>query len=344
MQYKPEVNLDELDFYLNVQSKIVDYNQNWPAYNQSQTHEFSMFQDILIEILDTLVVNHKLIRQGRPFNDLREMIFCSVMRAYYGKSSRRCVSFLDHAVTKGYINKKPHFNTILNYYKEEAMTAILKYLIEKSASPLKNLEMDFTIDSSGFSTSMFGRWLNVRIQSNGVKRIFKKAHVTSGVISNVITAIEITPGYYADSPQFKDLVEITAKTFKIREISADKAYSSRKNLQTIAQLGGIPFIPFRENASGRPRGNMVWRQMKRLYDEHREYFMMKYHKRSNAETVFSMIKRKFGNHLYSKSDVGQVNEILCKALAHNICVLIQEYHENCVKLDFHYCAKLGVVR
>ena len=84
--------------------------------------------------------------------------------------------------------------------------------------------------------------------------------------------------------------------------------------------------------------------MKRFFDDHQEYFMMKYHKRSNAETVFSMIKRKFGNHLYSKSSVGQTNEILCKALAHNICVLIQEYFENCVKIDFNYCAKVEVIR
>jgi transposase len=84
--------------------------------------------------------------------------------------------------------------------------------------------------------------------------------------------------------------------------------------------------------------------MKKFYDENREYFLMHYHKRSNAESVFSMIKRKFGTYLYSRSDVGQINEILCKALAHNICVLIQEYFENCVKLDFSYCAKMEVTR
>jgi transposase len=266
------------------------------------------------------------------------------MRAYFGKSSRKSVSFLDYAVNKGYISKKPHFNTVLNYYKEVAMTDILKCLIERSASPLKELELDFAVDASGFTTSMFGRWLDVRTQAINIKRIWKKAHVTSGVISNIITAIEITPGYFADSPQFKKLVKITSKTFKIREISADKAYSSRKNLQTVAELGGIPYIDFKENATTSPRGNLIWNTMKRFYDEHREYFLMKYHKRSNAETVFSMIKRKFGNHLYSKSDVGQTNEILCKALAHNICVLIQEYFENAVKLNFSYCAKVEVIR
>lgn len=339
-----DINYDELDYYLGHEAIVHNYKQKWPAYNQTQTSEFSMFQDILIELLDSLIISKSINRPGRPFNDLKEMIFCCVMRTYYGKSSRRCVSFLDYAITKGYISKKPHFNTILNYYKEEAMIDILKFLVEKSASPLKQLEMDFAVDASGFSTSLFGRWLDVRTETDNVKRIYKKAHVTSGVISNIITAIEVTPGYYADSPQFKKLVKITAETFKIREISADKAYSSRKNLQTVAELGGIPYIMFKDNAKTNPRGNLVWNTMKRFFDENKEYFLMKYHKRSNAETVFSMIKRKFGNHLYSKSDIGQTNEILCKALAHNICVLIQEYFENAVKLRFSYCAKMEIKR
>ena len=84
---------------------------------------------------------------------------------------------------------------------------------------------------------IFGRWLDIRTQAPGMKRIWKKAHVTSGVKTNIITAINITPGYWADAPQFKELIQITSKTFKIREISADKAYSSRQNLQVVASLG-----------------------------------------------------------------------------------------------------------
>jgi hypothetical protein len=55
--------------------------------------------------------------------------------------------------------------------------------------------------------------------------------------------------------------------------------------------------------------------------------MQHYHKRSNIETAFSMIKGKFGSALRSKSDTGQINEALCKVLAHNICVLVQAIHE-----------------
>ncbi len=58
----------------------------------------------------------------------------------------------------------------------------------------------------------------------------------------------------------------------------------------------------------------------------REAYMEHYHKRSNIETAYSMIKGKFGSALRSKSDTGQINEALCKILAHNICVLIQAMH------------------
>ena len=48
-----------------------------------------------------------------------------------------------------------------------------------------------------------------------------------------------------------------------------------------------------------------------------------YHKRSNVETVFSMIKAKFGGSVRAKTPTAQVNEVLC----HNICVLIQSIYE-----------------
>ena len=52
-----------------------------------------------------------------------------------------------------------------------------------------------------------------------------------------------------------------------------------------------------------------------------------YHKRSNVESTFSMIKRKFGDSLRSKTDVAMVNEALAKVLCHNIVVLIHEMYE-----------------
>ena len=47
-----------------------------------------------------------------------------------------------------------------------------------------------------------------------------------------------------------------------------------------------------------------------------------------------MIKRKFDNHLRSKTETAQDNEILCKALCHNIVVLIHEIFELGIDIEF----------
>ena len=56
----------------------------------------------------------------------------------------------------------------------------------------------------------------------------------------------------------------------------------------------------------------------------RDDFAAHYHKRSNVESTFSMMKRKFGDSLRSRTDVAMVNEALCKVLCHNLVVLIHE--------------------
>jgi transposase len=343
-KHLPTRKLPKLEITLKPYLNIKRYTQDWKAYNFAQTNEFKLFQDILIELIDSLIQTKSIRKRGRPFNNLKEMLFCCVMRAYYGKSSRRSVSFLEIGKTNGYISSIPHFNSVLNYYKDSSLTSLLKHLIEQSAIPLKKIECDFATDSSGFSTSLFGRWLDVRTGSNNHRRLFKKAHIFSGVKTNIITSVEITPGYQADSPVFKKLIEITSKNFEMKEISADMAYSSRDNLQLATDYGAIPYIPFKKNTIKKPRGHLVWSRMWKYFDENREEFMQHYHKRSNVETIFSTIKRKFGQKLFSKSEIGQTNEILCKILAYNICVLIQELFELDITLDYNYCAKVKIRR
>lgn len=56
--------------------------------------------------------------------------------------------------------------------------------------------------------------------------------------------------------------------------------------------------------------------------------------RSNAETVFHMIKIKFKDNVRSKTKIAQINELLCKVLAHNIYVVIQEINELGIRGEF----------
>src|SRR5688572_5002725 len=59
----------------------------------------------------------------------------------------------------------------------------------------------------------------------------------------------------------------------------------------------------------------------------REEFLEHYHKRSNVESTFSMMKAKFGDAVRSKTDIAMKNEVLCKILCHNICCLISAIPE-----------------
>jgi len=78
----------------------------------------------------------------------------------------------------------------------------------------------------------------------------------------------------------------------------------------------------------------AWTRMLNFYTDHREEFLTHYHKRSNVETTFHMIKSKFGQRLRSKTLTAQINEALCKVLCHNLCVVIQSQHELGIDVDF----------
>jgi transposase len=266
------------------------YPQDWIAYNQAQTQEKILFFELLGE-LTSLVPPQKYKGTGRSPADIAEMIFAICLKTYLDFSSRRVESDITMAKKLGYVTHVPHFNTILKYLNNPKLEKILKELITLSSLPLKQVEENFTVDSSGFSTSMFGRWFNARTGSSE-KRLFKKAHLFSGTRTNVITSVEVTDGFMHDSKVFQYLLLDTNLHFDMKEVSGDMAYSSHRNLELVSKCGAVPYIAFRKNTTGRARGCYVWMRMYRYFQENKEEFMQHYHRRSNAETVFSMIKRK----------------------------------------------------
>ena len=122
----------------------------------------------------------------------------------------------------------------------------------------------------------------------------------------------------------------------MQEVSADKAYISADNLRTTTEHGATPYIPFKTNATG--KGDELWKKLFHFYSYKREEFLMHYHKRSNVETTFSMIKAKFGERLRSKTETAQINEALCKVLCHNLCCVIHSMYELGVHPNFQVVA------
>lgn len=313
----------------------VTYTQDWAAYNRAQCEEKERFLPMLADLCSTIPQPPQGV--GRPRLPMSDMAFSAVSKVYAGLSARRFDSDVREAAAKGLTDQDPHFNSVLRYLRSPEMTPVLRELVALSALPLKAVESDFAADSTGFTTSRFVRWYDHKWGKERTQHEWVKLHAMTGVRTNVVTAVEVSDWRGNDSPYFAPLLAQTAEHFGIRDVMGDKAYSSKANLQAVADLGGYPFIPFKSthldpmrNASfldDPAKSDSAWVRMYYLFAYQRETFMSRYHQRSNVETTFSMIKAKFGDSLRSKSDVGQINEVLCKVIAHNLCVLIACIHE-----------------
>jgi transposase len=324
--------IDEQGAVTETKTAKVTYSQDWTAYNLAQTQQKELFIHLLRDIC-TAVPQPKYTF-GRPTLPLSDMVFASALKVFTTFSLRRFITDAEISMERGYIDKVPCYSTIGVYMEKSELTPIIKELITISSIPLATIETDFTIDSSGFGTSRFVKWFDHKYGKEIDYRTWIKAHLVCGVKTNVVTAVELTMTNEADTKFLPELAVQTAKNFDIKELSGDKAYSSRANMELINELGAVPYIPFRKNATGRAKGSPMWKKMYHYFSYNQEKFLEHYHKRSNAETTFHMIKSKFGDGVRSKTEVAQINEVLLKVLCHNICVIIQEMFELGVEPTF----------
>lgn len=220
------------------------YPQQWPAYNMAQTKEKAIFLYLLHQLCQG--VGSPAQNNGRPRHSFEDMIFAMAYKVYSTVSGRRFMTDLRDAHAKGYIENLPCYNSIFNYFESETLTPYLQMLIEESALPLQAIEQDFAADSSGLSTGVFKRWNDTKwgkvrtefgdkVPNQVNRREWLKIHIMCGITTNVVTAVEVTDAHAGDSPQFKPLVEATARNFAMRQVSADRAYLSSNNLKTVAE-------------------------------------------------------------------------------------------------------------
>jgi transposase len=305
--------------------KRTTYKQDWPKYNAAQSVEKDRVQELLFDLCRGVAEPERAGR-GRKPHTYRDSIFTMVYKVYCGFSARRFSSDLREAHARGFLSKPVPGMKSTAFMEDEAFTPILHGLVHASSLPLRGVETCFAVDSSGFGSNRYEAWYDHRYGGKETRRVvWVKCHIGCGVKTNIVTACRILEKESADSPQFEGLVKETAQGFTISEVSADKAYSSYANFETVAGLGGEGFLAFRLGTTAAGGGALA--KMFHYFQYKQEEFLQHYHKRSNVESVFSAVKRKFGGEVRSKTDVAMKNEVLCKLIAHNLCVLVQEQHE-----------------
>jgi len=136
------------------------HTQEWNAYNKAQTNEKLIFMKLLKDLCENL--EQPRYKFGRPTLPFSDMLFGSVMKTYTGFSLRRFMSDMKIAKEFGLVGKVPCYSSLSNFMNKEGIKEILEQLITISSLPLKEVEEDFAIDSSGFSTSRFARWFDYK--------------------------------------------------------------------------------------------------------------------------------------------------------------------------------------
>lgn len=297
------------------------YPRNWPVYYQACRNEKLMVFRIVKDVVDYLEIPPPRQTNGRPSADVVDILKALCIKAFAGLSSWRIESELRIAQAMGIIDTVYRRTALNKYLGRPEITAWLHKVYQAIAQPLASIETHLSADATGISVA-YGRkrWVEVR-EEHRLHKDYKKLHIISGAKTNAIFAAEITKGTAHESPMLKGLLDKVGYV-SVREFSADPGYLSRQNADYIASKGMIPYILPKKNVRSLNKGSEgAWGKMIHLWKEYQDLFALHYHQRSNVESTFGALKRKFGYYTRAKSEIGQTNEVLTKIVCLNASIL-----------------------
>jgi hypothetical protein len=176
------------------------------------------------------------------------------------------------------------------------------------------------IDSTGIKVSNRGEW--IRHKWN-VKRGYLKIHVAVDIKKKRILSLQVTSEQQVHDgkvlPQLID--DITIKQNKVIDTAImDGSYDSNKNFQLLSFRGINPAIKVRKNSRCKNtnhylRNKTVKMQKKNNLQQWKD--SVSYGQRWIAETVFSCIKRMFGEYVTAMKFENMIREMVLKASLYN---------------------------
>jgi transposase len=297
--------------------------KRWPRdevlYNKVQDNEFLNFFDF-VKYLSVYVCKTKR---------MRKIIVCLlVWHKFPNLSVRRARSLLKLFNKLKMINVKiPCFKTLCNYREDSTLQSVLDDLIEESSKPLAKIEHDFATDATGIRTKLFSTWYSLRCNKKIRKRDHLTIHITTGVKSNVVTALNVELKSGKDNKIFREHVDKISKNFEVSEWSGDGRYWSKENCNKIDGINAKPYFKVWKNWSGKSRGCMPWKLMNLEFKNNPEEYGKNYHKRSNVESTNMSKKMLHGDKVYSKLNSSRVNEETLRWINHNINILNRAKYE-----------------
>jgi hypothetical protein len=237
-----------------------------------------------------------------------------VIRQYEGKSYRMFSEWLVEAYylrTVLKLSHIPHFTT-LQKFTERISGTILEKIISSFVILTKRRHLFVGIDSSGFKATHASQYYTERTKLR--RRKYIKLSLAADVLQQIICTIKIrrAPTRH-DNIDFRPLITKTSEILPLSVVIGDKAYDSEVNHILVRDiLHALSVIPARyehvpiRNTHGKYRKLMKHGYSKSLYSQ-----------RNKDETIVSVIKRLFGEHVTSRLVKTQNRELSFRCIAYN---------------------------
>ena len=177
------------------------------------------------------------------------------------------------------------------------------------------------LDSTGIKVTNRGEWLP---HKSNVRKGYLKIHVAVDIEKKKIVSLDVTSEEVYDGSRLKELVDNALENNTLERVIADGAYDSNENFQYLSNKNIEAAIKVRKNSSYDrtvgciPKKRIVLNQLKNF---ERWKTRVKYGSRWIAETVFSSVKRTFGEYVTAKRVPNMVKEMILKASLYNLFII-----------------------
>jgi Transposase DDE domain len=289
---------------------------NWNKYNESLVKRGEVLLDF--DVIDNWPTELEKMNQGK---EGRKFVYpdsfiklLGYMRAYF---------HLPYRQTEGVIREHAS-NTLPSIPDYSNINRRINRLdIKVNNHDKSNLQYDdyfiIAIDSTGVKVTNRGEW--IRHKWN-VKRGYLKIHLAVDTKKKRIISLNVTSEQVHDSQVLSVLIDdITMNQNKVVDaMIADGSYDNNKNFQYLSFKGINPMIKVRKNSRCRKTNHYLRNKTVKMQKDNLENWKdsVSYGKRWIVETVFSCIKRMFGEYITAIRFENMVKEIILKASLYNL--------------------------
>ncbi len=223
------------------------------------------------------------------------------------------------------LTKIPHFTTLQKFIKRldsqvlDTLIAVVAILIIGDQL-IRGAVVG--IDSSGYPASHASSYFVRRIKRKPTHKTFLKGSFVGDLTNQVIVCCRLRNFPSHDIIDFRRLMKRALILLKkISEVHADKGYDGKDEILLVEKLlKAVPYIKIKETDRHKCKSQIRRRV---LNNWNRLTFALRGRQRNLIETINSVVKRVFGDALYSKGIWMRRKELKLKYFAYNIYRSVQ---------------------